>query len=104
MTPIFILIWLMKMTQVLALLIALVSWLSARSLEKALVADFAPSHLRGSAFGLYHLTVGIGALPASILFGLVWQYAGAEYAFGMGAALAPIASIMLLFVRARREA
>ena len=44
--------------------------------EKALVADFAPVHLRGSSFGLYHLIVGIGALPASLLFGLVWQKFG----------------------------
>lgn len=63
--------------------------------EKALVADFAPVHLRGSAFGLYHLTVGIGALPASLLFGLVWQKFGSAAAFGMGAGLAILASVML---------
>lgn len=63
--------------------------------EKALVADFAPSHLRGSAFGLYHLTVGFGAFPASLLFGLVWQKFGAAAAFGMGAGLAMLAVAML---------
>ncbi len=63
--------------------------------EKALVADFAPSYLRGSAFGLYHLTVGIGAFPASLLFGLVWEKLGSTAAFGMGAALALLASMML---------
>jgi MFS family permease len=63
--------------------------------EKALVADFAPSHLRGSAFGAYHLIVGIGALPASLLFGLVWQHYGPAAAFGMGAGLALLASVML---------
>ncbi|HUJ16826.1 MAG TPA: MFS transporter [Nitrospirota bacterium] len=63
--------------------------------EKALVADFAPTHLRGSAFGLYHLVVGIGAFPASLLFGLVWQKAGAAAAFGMGAGLALAASVLL---------
>ncbi len=63
--------------------------------EKALVADFAPMHLRGSSFGLYHLIVGIGALPASLLFGLVWQKFGAAAAFGMGASLAMLASVML---------
>lgn len=63
--------------------------------EKALVADFAPTHLRGSAFGLYHLIVGLGALPASLLFGLVWQKFGAAAAFGMGAGLAMLASVML---------
>jgi len=63
--------------------------------EKALVADFAPMHLRGSAFGLYHLIVGVGAFPASLLFGLVWQKFGAVAAFGMGAGLAMLASVML---------
>ena len=63
--------------------------------EKALVADLAPAYLRGSAFGLYHLIVGIGAFPASLLFGLVWQKLGPAAAFGMGSALALLAGIML---------
>ena len=70
--------------------------------EKALVADFAPTHLRGSSFGLYHLIVGIGALPASLLFGLVWQKFGAAAAFGMGAFLAMLASVMLSGLVVRR--
>jgi MFS family permease len=64
--------------------------------EKALVADFAPAHLRGSAFGLYHLVVGVGAFPASLLFGLVWQKFGVATAFGMGAGFAMLASVMLV--------
>ena len=32
--------------------------------EKAFVADLTSAELRGTAFGLYHLTIGIGALPA----------------------------------------
>ncbi len=67
--------------------------------EKALVADFAPVHLRGSAFGLYHLTVGIGAFPASLLFGMVWEWHGAAAAFGMGAGLALLSSVMLAMLR-----
>lgn len=69
--------------------------------EKALVADFAPAHLRGSAFGLYHLLVGVGALPASLLFGLVWQTYGPAAAFGMGAALALVASVLLSMLSVR---
>jgi MFS family permease len=67
--------------------------------EKALVADLAPAHLRGSAFGLYHLTVGIGAFPASLVFGLVWERLGAAAAFGMGAGLALLSSVMLATLR-----
>jgi dipeptide/tripeptide permease len=64
--------------------------------EKALITDLAPAHLRGSAFGLYHLMIGIGALPASLLFGWVWQGYGAPAAFGMGASLALAAGLLLM--------
>jgi MFS family permease len=70
--------------------------------EKALVADFAPAHLRGSAFGLYHLTVGVGAFPASLLFGLVWQKLGSTAAFGMGAGLALLASVILSMLTVKK--
>ncbi len=71
--------------------------------EKALVADFAPAHLRGSAFGLYHLVVGLGAFPASLLFGLVWQKFSPTAAFGMGAGLALLASVMLSILAIKKE-
>jgi MFS family permease len=70
--------------------------------EKALVADFAPVHLRGSSFGLYHLIIGVGAFPASLLFGLVWQQFGSSAAFGMGAALALLSSLMLAALAVKR--
>ncbi len=72
--------------------------------EKALVADFAPLHLRGSSFGLYHLMLGLGAFPASLLFGLVWQKFGSAAAFSMGAGLAILASVLLLFLPVERPA
>jgi MFS family permease len=67
--------------------------------QKALVSYYAPARLRGTAFGLYNFVIGIGALPASLLFGWVWQSFGAPHAFGMGAALAFAAAVMLLWVR-----
>jgi len=70
--------------------------------EKALVADFAPTHLRGSAFGLYHLVVGLGAFPASVAFGFVMKQYGAEAAFGMGAGLALLASVMLSMLAVKK--
>lgn len=67
--------------------------------EKALIADLAPPRLRGSAFGLYHLTVGLGALPASVLFGAAWELYGSAAAFGLGAALALVAALLLAGLR-----
>ncbi len=64
--------------------------------EKALLADIAPAQERGGAFGWYNFAVGAGALPASILFGVVWEKAGGEAAFGLGAVLAALAAVLLL--------
>lgn len=66
--------------------------------ERALVADFVPASRRGTAFGWFHLTVGLGMLPASILFGFVWDRAGAHSAFVMGASLAAVAATGILML------
>jgi len=63
--------------------------------EKALIADLAPSGLRGTAFGLYSAALGVGALLASVGFGIVWKLAGAPAAFAMGAALSLMATVLL---------
>ncbi len=69
--------------------------------EKALVADLAPVKLKGTAFGYYNLVIGIGALPASLLFGFIGQQWGYPAAFLTGAGLAFTASILLFFIRAK---
>ena len=71
--------------------------------ERAWVAVLAPPHLRGAAFGGFHGAVGLAALPASLLFGALWQSFGATVAFGCGAALALIAAVLVLTVPDRRE-
>ena len=40
--------------------------------EKILVARWSGSEKRGTAFGWYHLAVGVAALPASAVFGWLW--------------------------------
>jgi len=66
--------------------------------EKALVADLVPADRRGGAFGWYNLTIGIGALPASVLFGAVWDKFGPARAFQLGASLALVAAIGITVV------
>jgi MFS family permease len=71
--------------------------------EKTLVAELAPSHLRARAYGVFHFTVGLGALPASLIFGALWQWQGAGMAFQVGAAIALLSVILLpLTLRGRR--
>ena len=66
--------------------------------EKALVADIAPSNLRATAIGLHATLVGIGLLPASILAGMLWNTFGPQAAFYFGAFMGLVASIGFFFV------
>jgi MFS family permease len=64
--------------------------------EKALVASLAGAGRKGHAFGAYHFAIGIGALPASILFGFLWQTFNPATAFYAGASLSLLAVFMLI--------
>jgi len=57
----------------------------AEGVAKAFVADLVPPERRGTAYGVYHAAVGITALPASLIAGLLWQGAGRFGGFGPGA-------------------
>ena len=71
--------------------------------EKALVADIVPKDKRGVAFGWYNLAIGLGALPASLMFGAIWDRMGAPAAFMFGASLALVAAIGMAVVAPRRS-
>jgi len=70
--------------------------------EKAFVADLVPENKRGTAFGLFNFSIGLGALPASIIFGFLYSYFdrlfpgfGGTVAFGFGGVIAIISMMML---------
>ena len=60
-----------------------------------MVADTAPNHLRGTAFGFFNLASGIAMLIASVLAGLLWERLGPGATFHAGAAFALVAALML---------
>jgi MFS family permease len=70
---------------------------------RALVADLVPESTRGTAYGLFNAAIGIAALPASLIAGLLWQGAGAWTGFGpsapfiFGAVMSLLAGV--LFIR-----
>ncbi len=70
--------------------------------ERALVADLAPAALRGRAFGAFHASVGLAALPASVLFGIWWKLFGPHVAFLIGAGIALVATVALALFRLRK--
>lgn len=71
--------------------------------EKAWVADMAPAHARGTAFGVYNAVLGVGTLAASLVFGWIWTHVSPEAAFLTGAALALTASTLLFVLFAGRR-
>jgi MFS family permease len=66
--------------------------------EKTLVVTLAGTERKGLAFGWFNFTIGITTLPASVIFGALYQQFGALAAFGWGATLAILAVIILAWV------
>lgn len=64
--------------------------------EKAWVADLVEESKRGTAYGAYHFCIGIAALPASLLMGLIWKAIGVQWAFTFGAVMALIAALLAI--------
>jgi len=56
-----------------------------QGLLATMVANAAPTSLRGTAFGFFNLVSGIALLIASVLAGLLWQYGGPALTFYAGA-------------------
>ena len=64
----------------------------------AMIADTVPADLRGTAFGLLNLAVGIALFFASFLAGSLWQGMGSEAVFVMGSLLTAMAALLLLLI------
>ncbi len=65
--------------------------------ERALISLYADERERGTAFGWYHLAVGISAIPAGVLFGTIWHYWNAGDAFLFAGALSLLSVLLLRF-------
>ena len=66
-----------------------------QGLLQAMVADAAPGHVRGTAFGVFHLLTGAALLVASVVAGALWDQWGHEGTFWAGAVLAAGAMLLL---------
>ena len=66
---------------------------------RALVAEAAPLGRRGTFLGLYHTSVGLATVLASVMAGLLWQTVAPAAPFAVGAGMAfAAAALMLLLV------
>lgn len=60
-----------------------------------LVAQSAPADLRGSAFGIFNLAIGVVMLVASAIAGLLWEGVGPAATFLGGAGFAVVAVVLV---------
>jgi MFS family permease len=65
--------------------------------SRAYLAQIIPATEKASAIGLYHTLVGLLLLPASTLFGFLWQHFGSSLAFFTAASLA-VAAVILFWL------
>lgn len=70
-----------------------------QGLLAALIADVAPVELRGTAYGVFNLVGGVALLAASVMAGALWDLAGAEMTFLVGAAFTAMALVGLTVTR-----
>lgn len=72
--------------------------------ERALVRDLAAPVERGTAFGWFHMLVGLMAVPAGLMLGWLWSLFGARTAFLLSSALACLAVTgFWIMVRPKRQ-
>jgi len=65
---------------------------------KAMVAELVPEANRGAAFGLFNASIGVMALPASLIAGVLWNRVSPAAPFAFGAVMAFIAFAALWFL------
>ena len=69
---------------------------ATEGVEKAFVADLAPQGLTGTAFGWFNLCSGIMLLPASLIFGWLYESFSPTAAFLFSGACSTLAVILLV--------
>ncbi|MEY2170701.1 MULTISPECIES: MFS transporter, partial [unclassified Rhodanobacter] len=72
--------------------------------EKTLVSTLATEADRGTAFGWFTMISGLGAIPAGLMFGVIWQQSTAGTAFGAFGVLAIVSAVLLWVILPTRRA
>ncbi|MEM2760340.1 MAG: MFS transporter [Nitrososphaerales archaeon] len=68
----------------------------SETVQRAIIPKYSPSELRGTAYGIYYLFVGISFLIANAVFGTLWDQLGAQSAFTYSLIMSGVAIIGLM--------
>lgn len=69
------------------------------TVQRTFVSELSPEEYRASGLGGFQMVVGICALPASLIAGILWDRVGIQAPFYLSLALTAAASVMLIFVK-----
>jgi MFS family permease len=70
--------------------------------QRTMVTEICPPEFRASAIGALQMIIGLCALPASLVAGLLWEKFGPAAAFGLALGLTVTAAALLIWVKERR--
>ncbi len=70
------------------------------TVQRAVIPKYVPNELRGTAYGIFYLMIGISFLVANAIFGTLWDIAGPQAAYTYSLAMTALA-IVGLFVYTR---
>ena len=76
-------------------------------IQKAFLATIIPPDFKATAFGVYATAIGLVALPASLIGGLLWDRVSPAATFYFGASTAALSTFLFIgltvFISFRRE-
>ena len=68
----------------------------SQGLLASMIANVAPNHLRGTAYGVFNFCLGVSMLASNAIAGLLWDHLGAEYTFYVGALICTFCWVLLI--------
>jgi len=72
------------------------------TVQKTFVAELSPEHYRATGLGSFQMAIGLCALPASLVAGILWDRIDYAAPFYLSLGLTIMAIILLIFVREKR--
>jgi MFS family permease len=76
-----------------------VYYAASEGVGRALIADIVGSKARGKAYGFYNMVIGLAALPAGLIAGLMWDHINPSAPFYFSAVLSFVAVALILIFR-----
>lgn len=77
---------------------------TTQSIFVSMVSDQTPKEIRGTAFGIFYIVMGIDILIASKTAGVIWENYGSIYAFKYSACVTLFSVLCLFFIIPRKKA